>query len=171
MYFSAWKPPKIEKRAIFTGIATAVGLAISGASVAVAGAEAANNAGTRVVVQLEVINLSKWSLTNPVTLIHGGAVASQAHHVQPGMKEMMVMRKTYYTATGSYGTVSWDINGRVVIVMWSAPYSFDFHSNWLGVGIGHSRTHNSNTFNDMYYGGGSWFKKDEYYYHTRCYRM
>ena len=167
MYFLAWKPHKIEKRAIFTAIATAIGLAISGASVAVAGAEAANNAGTRVVVQLEVIDLFKWPLENPVTHIHGGVVETQARHVQPGMKEMMVMRKTHHTATGSYGTVSWVILGREVIVMWSAPYNFNHYSNWLGVGISYNGAHDSDTFDDMYYGSRSWFKKEEYYYYTR----
>ena len=169
LFFVAGKPLQREKRIVFTaaGIATAIGLATSGASVALAGAAEAANAGTRVVVQLEVIDLSKWSLTNPVTHIHGGVVETQARHVKPGMKEMMVMRKTYHTSTGSYGTVSWEVNGREVIVMWSAPYSFDHHSNWLAVGVGSKGTHQRNTFNDMYYRSGSWFKRDEYYYYTR----
>ena len=169
LFFVAGKPLQREKRIVFTaaGIATAIGLATSGASVAIAGAGAVANAGTRVVVQLEVIDLSKWSLTNPVTHIHGGVVDTQASHVKPGMKEMMVMRKRYHAATGSYGTVSWEVNGREVIVMWSAPYSFDLHANWLGVGIGHRGSHNINTFDDMYYGSGSWFKRAEYYYYTR----
>ena len=165
--FVAWQPKKIQKRILFTTIAAAIGLAISGASVAAAGVQAGQNAGTRVVVQLEIIDLTKWPLTNPVTHIHGGVVEVQARHVTPGMKEMMVMRKTYHQATGSYGTVSWDIKGREVLVMWSAPFNFNHYSNWLGVGIGNVGTQTGNTYNAMYYGAPTWFKRDEYYYYTR----
>lgn len=156
-----------QKRAIFTAIATAVGLAVSGASVAIGAADSSRNAATAVVVELEIINVAKWPLTSPITHIHGGVVETQARHVQPGTKEMMVMRKTYHTATGSYGTVSWDVNGREVLVMWSAPFNFNHHSNWLAVGVAADGTHNGNTFNDMYYENKSYFVRDEYYYHTR----
>ena len=55
--------------------------------------------------------------------------------------------------------------------MWSCPYNFDAHSNWLAVGFtdpGHT-THRD-WFNQMYYkssGGGLKFVRGEYYYHTK----
>ena len=48
-----------------------------------------------------------------------------------------VTRKRFLTPTGVYGTVSWLINdlNRRVVVMWSAPFNFDFNDNTLAVGI------------------------------------
>ena len=69
-----------------------------------------------------------------------------------------VARKKGHTATGSYGTVSWLVEGKArrVYVMWSAPFNFDHYSNWLAVGISRegSTEHpaNKSTFDLMYYG-------------------
>ncbi len=58
-----------------------------------------------------------------------------------GKREVITARKTSGTATGSWGIASWDItdstNGKTesVAVMWSAPFNFDHHSNWLAVGV------------------------------------
>ena len=68
----------------------------------------------------------------------------------------MVARKTAYCATGSYGTVAWNIHDadRSLFVMWSAPFNSDFDSNWLGVGItepGHRLTPRKRSFDVLYY--------------------
>ncbi len=58
-----------------------------------------------------------------------------------GKREVMTARKTSGTATGSWGVASWDISDPAtsktesVVAMWSAPFNFDHHSNWLAVGV------------------------------------
>merc|ERR1712173_88427 len=61
------------------------------------------------------------------------------HHVAPGKREGFSGQKTAGTATGIAGTVAWEIEGtnKMLVVMYSVPYSQDFHSNWLAVGIFH----------------------------------
>ena len=68
----------------------------------------------------------------------------------------MVARKTAYCATGSYGTVAWNIHDADCspFVMWSAPFNSDFYNNWLGVGItqpGHRFSPNERSFDALYY--------------------
>ncbi|CAG2204608.1 unnamed protein product [Mytilus edulis] len=56
------------------------------------------------------------------------------------------------------------------VVFWSCPYSFDYHSNWLGVGLTEiDKTHHRDWFEQMYYeksGNELNFIRREYYYHT-----
>ena len=89
---------------------------------------------------------------------------------------MQVARKTSGTATGSYGTVSWLIEAlnRRVVVMWSAPFNFNHHSNWLAVGLtapGTTKHAPGNAwFNRMYYENSSqqlMFERGEYYANVR----
>lgn len=54
------------------------------------------------------------------------------------------------TATGTYGTVSWNLGNEKLIVMWSVPYSHDLHSNWLALDV--KSTHDSSDFERMYSG-------------------
>ncbi|KAL3870172.1 hypothetical protein ACJMK2_038253, partial [Sinanodonta woodiana] len=48
-----------------------------------------------------------------------------------------VARKSSDSATGTFGTVSWLVEGqaRRIVLMWAEPYDFNLFSNWLGVGI------------------------------------
>lgn len=48
-----------------------------------------------------------------------------------------VGRKTGFTATGSSGTVSWEIQGknRRFVVLWEVPFDYNFYENLLGVGL------------------------------------
>jgi hypothetical protein len=103
----------------------------------------------RVRVNLEIMNWTKWEFSEPILEVDGGVVSVPPTNILPLMKEIMVnklffsilnrifyyyfslksARKTGDIATGSYGTVLWlvrPLNVRFVI-MWSAPYSFDFH--------------------------------------------
>ena len=69
-----------------------------------------------------------------------------------------VTRKRRYTATGVYGTVSWLVGSqnRRLVVMWSAPFNFNFYSNQLAVGMTSEGVvdHPANGcwFRQMYYG-------------------
>ena len=124
----------------------------------------------RVVVTIEVINATKWQMRNPQSQRHGGVVELQATEVAPGCKERLVVRKRFAQATGSHGTVSWDVGGKQVIIMWSAPFNFDFYANTLAVGItdDEQQRNRRESFNEMYYGDGkSYFVREHFKDHTR----
>ncbi|OQV21920.1 Dehydrogenase/reductase SDR family member 1 [Hypsibius exemplaris] len=125
----------------------------------------------RVGVVLELRNYTKWNLTNPIVIINAGQIKTAPSDVHAGQREIMAAHKTDHTATGSSGTVSWNVDGtgQRVVIMWSAPYSFDFHTNWLAVGVmDASSLHllGENTFNEMYKSEESWFKRKEFYRDT-----
>ncbi|XP_055348083.1 tereporin-Ca1-like [Paramacrobiotus metropolitanus] len=122
-----------------------------------------------VAATLEIRNFTRYNLTNPQTQINAGYVKIPAEDVEAGVREIMAMHKTDHTATGTSGVVSWLINGsnERLVIMWSAPYSFDFHSNWMGVGIQSAGFQlDAKTFNEMYKGEESWFRRKEFYKDT-----
>lgn len=94
-------------------------------------------------------------------------------HILCFFLNLQIAHKTPDTATGTYGTASWLISSarKRAVVMWSCPYSFDFHTNWLGVGLtDRGFTGHRNWYRQMYYrssGRGLNFSRGEYYYHTR----
>ena len=53
----------------------------------------------------------------------------------------------------------------MVVVMYSVPYSFDFYSNWCGVGI-FDVTDTSNFFDMMYSGSEVGFRRKDFYNNT-----
>ncbi|KAK3599913.1 hypothetical protein CHS0354_022498 [Potamilus streckersoni] len=129
----------------------------------------------RVNCGIEVENWTRFILAYPVVKIAAGALSIPPGNILPSKREAMVARKTSDSATGTSGTVSWLIEGqsRRIVVMWSAPYDFNFYSNWLGVGI----TSRGETFNaqgnswfyQMYYGSNSrslGFSRSEYYWES-----
>merc|ERR1712129_542311 len=111
----------------------------------------------------------------PVLTINSGYVSVPPSRVAAGKKEAIQTAKVPDRATGTSGTVYWDLQvpGRFIRGggMYSAPYSFDFHSNQFAVGISpeignfnYSPERSSFNFVDMYYGGqGGWFRRRAYY--------
>ncbi|KAK7104339.1 hypothetical protein V1264_019077 [Littorina saxatilis] len=94
--------------------------------------------GYRVTCALQVENWTRYNLSNPVIhMNHGQISKAPPATIDSGYREVTVTRKTSGTATGTSGTVSWEVEGldRRVYLMWSAPFNFDFYSNWLGVGV------------------------------------
>ena len=93
----------------------------------------------------------------------------QPSEISPGCKQMMVMRKRYFLPSGSYGTVSWDINGKQVIVMWAAPVNFDFYPNMLAVGITDSEDskRSEGSYTQMRYEAKPYFVREKYVNSTR----
>ena len=82
----------------------------------------------------------------------------------PGTKEGLAGHKTGHTATGCEGTVSWKIGNtsRMLVVMYSVPYSHDFHSNWCGAGV-FTEQDTSGFLDKMYNGNEVGFKRKEFY--------
>ena len=117
------------------------------------------NDGYKVTCGIEIENWTRFPLTDAVVRVGAGAISVPPIAVLPGKKEAMVARKTSDTATGTYGTVSWLIETnprRRVVVMWSAPYDFNAHSNWMAVGLtSHNMTQHAP--------GNQWF--DQMYFH------
>ncbi|OWF36767.1 tereporin-Ca1-like [Mizuhopecten yessoensis] len=109
----------------------------------------------RNVIGMEVDNYSKWAMTSPIAYPDRGVVTLSPREVHSGQREAMLARKTSLTATGTQGTVSWLIDNRRVIVMWEAPFNFDFYSNKLAVGIIPYGTHTSAMFDVMNKGSGN----------------
>lgn len=150
------------KREPFTLVLTAVGLAISGASLAAGVAQAAADSNYRVLVMLEIVNLSKWPLTSPNTYTDMGVIKLQPRTVRAGYKEMMVMRKANLSLLGSAGSVSWMVNNKEVVVMWFAPFGFNCYPNKLAVGIAPQGTHGRGTFDEMREGQETYFERRGY---------
>ncbi|KAK3610789.1 hypothetical protein CHS0354_014047 [Potamilus streckersoni] len=93
------------------------------------------NPNYKINCGFQVENWTRFPLTNPVVKIFAGALSTPPGDILPSKREAMVARKTSDTATGTFGTVSWLVEGtdRRIVLMWAAPYDFNFNSNWLGV--------------------------------------
>lgn len=123
-----------------------------------------------VTMKMEIENYTKWPMAQPISHNVAGQIRVPAGPVLSAGKEAMLAHKTSDTATGTYGVVSWLVtDDKRAVVMWSAPYSFDFHSNWMAVGImdaAYVRNRGASLADDMYYHDGD-FTRGEYYYHSR----
>ncbi|KAK7462546.1 hypothetical protein BaRGS_00038402 [Batillaria attramentaria] len=118
------------------------------------------NDGYSVGCGIEVQNWTRFPLSEAITRINGGYLSKPPVAVLPSKKEAMVTRKTGGCATGSYGTVSWKVEGlnRRVYVMWSVPFNHDYFTNWLAVGLsrkGYTNHPGDNALFDQMYSGKS----------------
>ncbi|XP_072050231.1 tereporin-Ca1-like [Amphiura filiformis] len=97
--------------------------------------------GYSVCLGIEVKNLTKFHLTEPITRTYRGYVNSPPPGIPPGTKGTMAVRKTGIVWAGSYGTVSWKVAtgdpqaDRRVVVMWGMPYNHNHTYNELAVGL------------------------------------
>nr|BAI78310.1 echotoxin A [Monoplex echo] len=157
-------------------LASAVNSALStGASVASA-AQAVTSSGYSVTCIIEVENWTKHLMSRPeIQIANSGGLLTLASNIMPATAQAFATRKPAGLASGVYGTVSWVLGqtNRRVVVMWSAPYNFDFYSNWMGVGMTKAGvsvpSSRSAWFDQMYYRGSSSdlsFVRGEYYYHV-----
>nr|AXS67888.1 coluporin-16 [Colubraria reticulata] len=142
-------------------VATAAGSAVSaGSAVATATMKGLVDAGYRVTCAIHIENWTRYPLLYPTVRLKDGALNGAPTEVLPGKREdfAVLMRKRAHAAAGVYGTVSWEVSGvkRRFVIMLSAPYNFDFHSNWLALGMtrpGLTEVANGNKwFDHMYYG-------------------
>ena len=81
--------------------------------------------------------------------IEGGAINKLMKNVVPGKKEGFASHKTHDTATGSEVYCLYKVNNTRIHIVYSAPYDFNIHSNYLALAI----TSNSKSlnFNEMYW--------------------
>jgi len=125
------------------------------------------NYGFNVAFKLELENYSNDHLDIHQNKVLSGHVPDPPVPIKPGMKEAMAGHKTGNTATGCSGTVSWSIRekGKILVVMYSIPYSQDFHSNWAAVGI-FNKGDTTGLFKRMYEDAEHCFKRKEFYRDT-----
>nr|UMA82392.1 venom-related protein conoporin [Conus ebraeus] len=133
--------------------------------------------GFSVTCTIQVENWTRYALMYPTVLTWGNpAVTSAPTAILPTKIEAFSTRKPRSTATGVSGTVSWELQGahRRFVLMWSAPFNFNHHSNWMGVGmtrLGLVDVAPGNTwFNQMYYRGNNedlTFNRREFYNNLR----
>lgn len=114
-------------------------------------AQLIDNTRYSVVCGIEIENWTRYRFGDPRTILQRGYVSHPATTIMPATRGVMVGRKCGYTATGTSGTVSWliDGDGRRLVVMWAAPFNFDFFSNRMALGF---------TEKDCGYHGEHWFE-------------
>jgi len=117
---------------------------------------------------LNIENWTTWLLTDPSVRTHCGHISDMYPPpvVFPATREVMEGYKTYGTATGSCGTISWQVEGLKLrlIVMWSVPFNLAVHSSYLAIGMVYNEGRFSSAdywFNQMYYGTHGPFKRAE----------
>ena len=111
---------------------------------------------------VEIENYTKFSLVPGKTELDSGHIKIPPSPLKGGEKHGVVGHKTSNTATGCAGVLSWEIedSGEKLVVMYSVPYSHDFHSNWIGVGL----SSGTPSYYEMYNGTESGFKRKDFYY-------
>ncbi|KAH3777407.1 tereporin-Ca1-like [Dreissena polymorpha] len=150
-------------------LAAAAGVVSAGASLATMTIKALTLLPYKVTMGMEVDNWTRFNMVNPEVTVKSGVIATSPVPVLSGQKEAMVARKTAYSATGTFGVVSWEIEGksRRVVVMWSVPYHYYGYRNTLAVGITkQNANHDGGWADQMYnYGSNAWigFERKEYY--------
>ncbi|KAH3751496.1 hypothetical protein DPMN_186056 [Dreissena polymorpha] len=156
------------------GTSAAVGAIIAGSSLAGTTIEdLAFGTGYSVSMGMEVSNLTPYVLCSSMVTVNSGVVTLQPRSINPNYKEAMVTRKSAYTATGTFGVVSWEIAeiSRRVVVMWSVPFDLNVYTSWFAVGITKQNNlyHNAGWADQMYYYGNNeqlGFKRQGLYYST-----
>ncbi|XP_069135561.1 tereporin-Ca1-like isoform X2 [Argopecten irradians] len=133
-----------------TAAAVSAGSSLAGTTISALTA----NVDVNVACGFEISNWTKYVMEKPMAYPKGGRIKIPPVEIFPGVKEAMVTHKTPLSVMGSYGTASWLIQDRRVVVMWDAPFNFDFNSNWLGVGITKKgKTSHIGDFYDIMYTG------------------
>ncbi|XP_038064909.1 uncharacterized protein LOC119735282 [Patiria miniata] len=102
---------------------------------------------------VKVVNHTRWTLESAGIFIKGGHSISAQHNVEPLTAEAFVAEKTKGTATSSYGTASFSVQGqgrpRYINIMWSVPFDRNIFKNVLGIEV--SQDCGPHDFDRMYY--------------------
>lgn len=107
---------------------------------------------------LNVENWTAWRLKDALVHNNCGYIMEKygAKNIEPATREVMVGYKQGGTATGTCGTISWQIEhlDTRLIVMWSVPFNLNIHDSYFAIGMIFNRgrfTSSSYWFNQMYY--------------------
>ena len=112
-----------------------------------------------------VENYSKWPLLIWTCESAAGYITKQLLNVLPGVIEGFASRKASDTAKGTWVRCSLVVDDDIMVhFMYSAPYSFDLHSNWLSVAVCAKRSTLCRSMNakKMYYNTYSFMDRKEY---------
>ncbi|XP_057291281.1 tereporin-Ca1-like [Hydractinia symbiolongicarpus] len=159
-------PKERKKRIIDAALAPIIGGAIvAGASLTGTTVAGLKSPSYTVSVSGSIENYSKWSIHLRQCQMASGYMNVPMRTIIPGYREGWASHKTGNTATGTYVRCTFQANNDLIHIMYSAPYSFDFHSNWLGVAIcpKNNGECKSMTADKMYYRKSSFVSLKEYY--------
>lgn len=155
-----------EKRAIgaFTTAMITTGIS-AGTSLAGTSVSAIMAPAYTVAVSGSVENYSKWPMIFQYCESAAGQINKNMINVDPGKKEGFASHKTGHTAKGTWVYCLYKVNNIRVHIMYSAPYDFNLHSNWLALAV----TASSVTLNadKMYNKRYNYMARREYYYSVR----
>eukprot|EP00111_Clytia_hemisphaerica_P015534 TCONS_00045856-protein len=93
-----------------------------------------------VAVSGSITNFAKWNMGLKQCVVESGYMNIPMRSVSSGKREGFAGHKEGNTATGNWVQCTYKIlNSNVIIhLMYSAPFSFDFHYNQIAVAICHS---------------------------------
>lgn len=118
-----------------------------------------------VSVSGSIENFSRWSLQLIECEVVSGHMNVPMNSVASGQREGFASHKVPNTAKGSWVRCTFKVNKSLMHVMYSAPYSFDLHSNTLSLAICEADKADCQDLdaNTMYYGARSYMEKGTYY--------
>ncbi|CAG2242151.1 unnamed protein product [Mytilus edulis] len=117
-----------------------------------------------IVCGIEIKNSTKYTLHLPKTTVQWGFLLSPpTTAIKSGGKGHFIGHKHSAGVTGTTGVVSYLIGefDLRMVIMWSAPYNFDFFDNRLAVGFINSKE-DGDIYNRMYYGIDKEFARNNY---------
>ena len=122
----------------------------------------------RVVCGVRVKNSTDFKLKTPRYFINWGTMGYPPKDIEARSTGIMVGHQTLDFATGTAGLVTWDIcdQNMILVVMWSAPFNFDFYNNYFAIGLKKNFCEvNESVYLDMYEvqrgHNNSWFVRKE----------
>ena len=103
---------------------------------------------------MEIYNRLAVPLTDPISDVESGDIVTPASVIEPEIRGVFKAQKRINAFFGSEGTVSWNVGGKQIILMWRAPNFFTRRRcNELAVGINPAGGHSDTTFETMVYDG------------------
>lgn len=127
-----------------------------------------------VSVSVEVVNRTRYRLETVGCSVNTGQIQVPARSIDPNASHELKGHKDHFQCTGFSGVAAWKICGADMeqdlnlVILWSAPFNFDYYSNWLAVGLNEGRLEGvkPRTFTEMYYENETWFRRKEFFKDT-----
>jgi hypothetical protein len=141
--------------AIAAVVGAAAGAIQAGVSItSAASAQTVHNVRINIFIE----NYTKWNFEKVSAINVAGYIPVVPADLLSCRKEQLYAHKSSDKATGTFGMVRFQSNSldiseeNQVNIMWSAPYSFDFYSNYLVIDCTSGQGSNlAEIANDMYY--------------------